>query len=112
MPTMSGTVTVVANTVSANQLSGKAYEFLPYDALIEVFSTGSATGLNITVLASQDTAINDETLMHLNASAEVDMNTDIVDSFEASEGTQMRLTFRNTTGGNLVGNFIVRITPL
>lgn len=113
MPTMSSmNNSVAANAVSSNLLSGKNYEFTPYDALVEVYATCSATGLNITLVAGQDIAINDESIPHISSTAEASTNAHFVDSFEVSEGTQLRATLRNTTGGALTGNLLIKVTPL
>jgi len=113
MPTMTVmNQSVAANAVSANLLSGKNYEFLPFNALIEIFATSAATGLNVTVIAGQDIAVNDEDIGHISAVLEVLQNQHLVDDFDASAGTQLRVTFRNSTATAIIGNLLVKITPI
>jgi hypothetical protein len=102
---MQDSISVGANAVSVNVLSGQLFEFLPEGANVTVSVAGSATGLRTTYICGiplvNDQAINlqnrfpivpDDTLM----------NGDV-------PGGRQVLTFRNTTAGALTAFWRVDI---
>lgn len=97
MPTMQGSVSVAANGVSANVLSGQLYEFVPPGANVTLSVTGSATGLNTTFIVGAplilDQAINLQNRFPL-------IPDDVMHAGNVPGG-RMVLTFRNTTAGAL-----------
>lgn len=97
MPTMQDSVSVVANSVSANVLSGQLYEFVPQGANVTISVTGSATGLRTTFICGipliNDQAINLQNRFPL-------VPDDIIHSGPVPGG-RMVLTARNTTAGAL-----------
>lgn len=99
MPTMQGSVSVAANAVSTNQLAGLLYEFLPRRAKLTISATGSATGLNMTLLAGGVSLVNDQAIGLQNRFPI------IPDDIQCQEvvpgGARLLLTFRNTTAGAL-----------
>lgn len=97
MPFMQDSVTVVANTVSTNQLNGQLYEFAAPGQLITLSATGSATGLRVTFICGSP-IVNDQAIGLQNRFPI--LPDDIVFS-EMVPGGRMVLTFRNPTGGNL-----------
>lgn len=99
MPTMQNSVLVVANTVSANVLAGQQFEFLPQNANVVLSCTGSAIGLNVTLLAGGVTLINDQAIGLQNRFPLIP--DDIISQELIPAGARLLLTFRNTTGGNL-----------
>ena len=98
MPTMQDSVSVGANSVSANQLSGQIYEFVPPGAQITLSVTGSATGLRITFVCGGVTLINDQAI---NLQNRFPIIPDDVVHGGAVPGGRMVLTARNTTAGAL-----------
>jgi len=97
MPTMQDSLSVAANSVSANVLSGQLYEFIEEGANVTVSVTGSATGLRTTFINGvpliNDQAINLQNRFPL-------IPDDVLHSGEVPGG-RMVLTFRNTTAGAL-----------
>lgn len=97
MATMMDSVSVAANAVSANQLSGQLWEFAPEGAQVTYAATGSATGLRTTFICTVplvlDQAIGLQNRFPI-------LPDDIVFS-DVVPGGRMVLTFRNTTGGAL-----------
>jgi hypothetical protein len=95
MPTMQDSVSVAANSVSTNVLSGQKYEFLPPGANVTVSATGSATGLRTSfdcgVLMVDDQAIGLQNRFPL-------IPDDVLLSGPVAGGRAI-LRFRNTTGG-------------
>jgi hypothetical protein len=96
---MQGSISVNANSVSTNQLAGQLYEFLPANANVVVSCTGSATGLNATLLAGGVTLINDQAISLQNRFPVIP--DDILTQEMIPAGARLFLTFRNTTGGAL-----------
>lgn len=108
MPTMQGSVSVAANSVSTNQLAGQLYEFLPSNAQIVLSCTGSATGLNVTFLAGGVTLINDQAIGLQNRFPIIP--DDIITQEVIPAGARLFLTFRNTTGGALTAFWRVDVS--
>ena len=98
MPTMQDSVSVAANSVSANQLAGQLYEFVPQGANVTLSVAGSATGLRLTFICGVP-LINDQAMNLQNRFPTIP--DDVVHS-GAVPGGRMILTFRNTTVGALV----------
>lgn len=109
MPTMQDSVSVAANAISANVLSGLLYEFLGGPAAITVSGTGSATGLRATLLVAGVSLINDQAIGLQNR---FPLIPDDVLTQEHVPGGRMVLTFRNSTGGALTAFWRVDVTPL
>lgn len=97
MPTMQDSVSVAANSVSANVLSGQLYEFLPEGAMATLSCCGSATGLRTTYICGLP-IINDQAINLQNRFPIVPDDT--LNSGQMPGGRQV-LTFRNTTAGAL-----------
>jgi len=94
---MQDSVSVAANSVSVNVLSGQLWEFADEGQTVSVSVTGSATGLRTTFIAGvpliNDQAINLQNRFPL-------IPDDVLHSGEVPGG-RMVLTFRNTTAGAL-----------
>lgn len=99
MPTMQNSVSVAANAVSANVLAGQLYEFLSQNSQIVLSCTGSAAGLNATLLAGGVALINDQAIGSQNRFPLIP--DDIITQEVVPAGARLLLTFRNTTGGAL-----------
>lgn len=97
MPMMQDSVSVAANSVSANVLSGQLYEGLPAGALVRLACTGSATGLRVTYICGVP-LINDQALSLQNRFPVIP--DDVIMTNRVPGGRQV-LTARNTTGGAL-----------
>ena len=97
MPMMQDSVSVLANTVSANVLAGQLYEFVPGGANVTVSVTGSATGLRTTFICGVP-IINDQAIGLQNRFPLIP--DDIITSGQMPGG-RMVLTARNTTAGAL-----------
>lgn len=97
MPMMQDSVSVAANSVSANVLSGQLYEGLPAGALVRLSATGSATGLRLTYICGVP-LINDQALGLQNRFPLIPDDTIMTNRVP---GGRQVLTARNTTGGAL-----------
>lgn len=99
MPTMQNSESVGANAVSPNVLAGELYEFLSAQAQVILACTGSAIGLNVTLLAGGVTLINDQAISLQNRFPIIP--DDILTQEVIPGGARLLLTFRNTTGAAL-----------
>ena len=110
MPLIQGSVTVTANTVTDNVLTGSQFEFLPYDASLNFGMTASATGLIVDAYSGQDTLCEG---MAPSLQNRFPINPDdFVLQDVAAAGERIKLRVRNTTGGNLTFFYAVQITPV
>jgi len=109
MPLIQSSVSVAANAVNDNVLSGSQWEFLPYDALVEFGLVASATGLILDVYSGQDTVCESmaPSIQNRFPVFPDDFNLNDV----AAGGERLKIRARNTTGGALTLFFGVRITP-
>jgi hypothetical protein len=103
---MQDSVSVAANSVSSNVLSGQLYEFVRAGTRVVLSGTGSATGLRTTLINGvpivNDQAINLQNRFPI-------LPDDIISSFR-SPGGRLVLTFRNSTGGAITAFWRVDIS--
>jgi hypothetical protein len=95
---MQDSLSVAANAVSANVLSGQLYEFVRAGQPIRLSGTGSATGLRVTLLIGM-AVINDQAINLQNRFPLIP--DDVIHTGRAPVSGRMVLTFRNTTVGAL-----------
>lgn len=99
MPIMQGSVSVAANAVSTNQLSGLLYEFLDQSRAVRLYCTGSAIGLNTSLLINGRAVVQDSAIGLQNRFPIVPDDF-LVEDF-GDGGDRLILTARNTTAGAL-----------
>lgn len=99
-------LSVAANAVSTNQLSGQLYEFLDRPTPVLLSGTSSAAGINVTFLVGGVAVVNDQPISQANRFPI--LPDDIITSVRRGIG-RMVLTFRNTTGGALTVNAAVDV---
>jgi len=97
MPTMQDSVSVAANSVSANVLAGQLYEFVPSGTRIVLSCTGSATGLRTTLIANIP-VMNDQAI---NLQNRFPVIPDDIVYTGTVRACRLVLTSRNTTAGAL-----------
>lgn len=109
MPTIQGSVSVAANAVNDNVLTGSQWEYLPYNARVDFGLVGSATGLLCDVFSGQDNIAEGYAPSIANR---FPINPD---DFTLSDvvagGERLKVRARNTTGGALTLFFSVLINP-
>jgi hypothetical protein len=103
---MQDSISVAANGVSTNQLSGQLYEFVPRGTQVVLSTTGSATGLRCTLIANIP-VLNDQAIGLQNRFPIIP--DDIVYSGRVA-ACRLVLTFRNSTGGALTAFWRVDVT--
>lgn len=101
MPYFTDEVTVGANATETDVLQGSRIARLPAntDHIVEIFATGSATGLEHELFVDQDAAIERSRVGSQNRVPVVP--DDLVTRFAAEGGSRMQLNVTNTTAGSL-----------
>jgi len=110
MPVIIDNVVVGANATSANVLAGQLYEFLPSNAKVALFATGSAAGLRTTLNIGGEQIVDDTGIGTQNRSPIVP--DDLVATDGGRRGERLILRFRNTTAGALTAFYMVQINPV
>jgi hypothetical protein len=107
----SGTATsVAANTKSADQVTG-TYQFLPFDASVSVIARGSATGLNVQLFADGTALMNDLAIPYTGTAGAISEMDHEIASFPLPAGSRIEFFLRNTTGGALTCDFMLKAEP-
>ncbi len=107
MPSIAGNSSIAANTRSANLLAGQSFEFLPRPAVVSVYLTGSAAGLEVDLLIGGRSVAQAATVPGTNRSP-LRLEDGIVQAAGVA-GDRLFLQALNTTGGALTENHIVDI---
>jgi hypothetical protein len=100
-------LSVAANAVSANVYAGKLYEFPPRPSTVRVRVSGSAVGLNATLLIGGVSIVNDQPISQSNRWPI--LPDDLLIQVPVRQGSRLVLTFRNTTGGALTVNHVTEV---
>ena len=107
----SSTVNLAADSTSANLLSGDINEFVTVPSQVNLFAVTSALGVNVTMLADSDVAVDDQAIIAVGTT--LDKSQHLVDSFLVAAGTRLNLRIRETasvaTADILTG---VEVNPL
>ena len=104
-------VSIAANAVNANVVSGNAHEFVEEDSLLQFGLAGSATGLRVDISVGNQAA-------GLNIAVNLQNRFPVFpDDFPlldvpALAGSRVVIQGRNTTGGALTLFFAVKIVPV
>jgi hypothetical protein len=110
MPTIQKKVTLAANTVNDNVLTGSQFEFLPYNAHILFGMNQSATGIVVDAYSGADTVCE---AFEPNIAAAYPVYPDAFTLEDvAGAGERLKLRARNTTGGSLDLYVSIRINPV
>lgn len=116
MPTIKRTTPLAANG-SANPLVGSQYEFLPFDAAIEVAilhdGAGTPAGeVEATMFSGSDVLLENAQIDTKAATDPIVHPDDFMIVDVAAAGERLGLTIRETAGGAPTVRTVVRITPL
>jgi len=110
MPIIQKSVSVGGTTTINNQLAGEFFEFLPYNALVEVGLNQSATGLLVDFISGTDIVAKDYVPL-IKATSPIYPDEFTLQDIAAA-GERLVLAIRNTTGGALTLLYTVRISPV
>lgn len=100
-------LSVAANGVSANVYQGKVCEFVNRPSIVRVRVSGSAAGLNATLVIGGRVVVNDQPINSANRWPI--LPDDLLTEHGALAGSRLILTFRNTTGGPLTVNHMTEV---
>jgi hypothetical protein len=115
VPVIQDEVSVGASSTVANVIAGSIYEYLPFNALVEVAvaqQSGNIGDVRVTVNSGPDTLMEEGAIGSLSATAMVKYPDDFYLSDQAAAGDRLTIKLRNTTAGAIVVTFSIRITPL
>jgi hypothetical protein len=98
---------VPANTKNAEELQGTQLAFAPKDGILNLYATASAVGVRTTLMVGGEVVVDDQDISVQNR---VPVRPDdLVHSVQVRAGEQLRLFFRNDTGGALNRFFICEL---
>jgi len=101
MQVMTDRQSVAANATVANVLAGKVHEFVGRPSRIRIYGTGSAVGLNMTLIVGNVSIVQDQ---ELNAQNRMPiLPDDFVAEAGALGGDRIVVSLRNTTAGAITG---------
>lgn len=110
MPIMTDRQSVPANGVVANALSGKLHEFVNEPSLIRLYGTGSAVGLNMSLIVGGEVVVQDQ---EVNAQNRLPI---VPDDFIAEGGglvgDRIVVSYRNTTGAAIIAFSRLETEPM
>jgi len=109
MPSMSATVSVAANAVSANVVAGRQFEFIAVPSMVTVYATGAAAGLNATINIGGISYLDDSQVPPTNRFP-LREEDGLVEA-GALGGERILMTARNTTGAAIVFNWLIDVEP-
>lgn len=110
MPIIRKEISIGANATVDNVVTGSIYEFMPFNAALNIGQTGSATGLVATVNTGSDTLLEESPVNILGTFPVVPDQMDLQDRTLAGERLVVRV--RNTTAGALTYRLLVQISPI
>ena len=112
MPTtMINNVNLGANVRSANLLAGNINEFISVNSIVTVSAVASAVGINLTILADSDVAVDDSEIINIGTT--LNASDHVIDTFAVSGGTRMALFLRETAGVATVDTLLkLEVQPL
>lgn len=110
MPTMTDVRSVAANAKVDNVLSGKVYEFMPFDGEVRFGLVASAVGMRATVISGSDVLQDDQEISGANRFPTDPDDFALTDI--AAGGERLVVALRNTTAGAITVNTVVKIEPV
>lgn len=85
---------LAASTKTANILSGDINEFVTQTSQVNIYAVSSATGVNISVYADTDIAIDDKEIPFIGTT--LVSSDQLLDSFVVMPGTRLAIFLRET----------------
>lgn len=107
MQVMTVVNSVAANTLSANLIAGQANEFLAGPSVVRIYARAAAVGLNMIFQVGNEVFSQDQEI-----GATAGFPTRPQDFFVegvGGSGERIILQARNTTGGAIIGQFLIEI---
>src|SRR5713226_3079849 len=109
MAVMSDRQSVGANAVVANVLAGTGHEFIKEPSIVRLFATGSAVGLNYTLISGDESVVQDQEVSAANRFPVIP--DDFVGEAGALPGDRVVVAIRNTTAAAITAFTRVEVVP-
>jgi hypothetical protein len=110
MPVIQKEISVPANGVNDNILSGSSFEFLRGNSIVSIGMVGSATGLVANVQSGSDIVLEESPLLVKTTMPTVP--DDMYYNDVGVAGDRLVIRVRNTTAGALTVRAIIQVTNL
>jgi hypothetical protein len=111
MPMIQGSTSTAAGQITANVLAGSVYEYLPFNAFIEIGVCDAAAGeQRVTILSGSDTLLEESPVSTQNRFPLYP--DDFVFTDYAAAGERLVIKTRNTGAGANTLRWTVRLTPV
>lgn len=102
---------LAASTKTANILAGDINEFIAQDSIVTIYNVSSAIGVNVTVLADADVAVNDKEIPFIGTT--LVQKDHALDSFAVAAGTRMAVFLRETAAAATTDVYTkIEVTPI
>lgn len=111
MPVLRRETSIPANSTVDNVLSGSIYEFMEFNASLNMGLTADATGLVASINSGSDT-LQEESPVDIKANLFPVIPDDMYLQDIAAKGERIVCRVRNTTGGAIICRFLMQITPV
>lgn len=85
---------LTASTKTANLMQGDINEFITQRSLVNVYAVSSAIGVNMTLMADSDVAVDDKEIPFIGTT--LDKQAHLMDSFYVGPGTRLAVFLRET----------------
>lgn len=112
MPTIRDRRSLAANATNINPLQGTQYEFLPFNARVEVAVVADAAGVNATVFSGSDILQQQGSVTIKAANAAPVYPDDFHLEDAALAGERIAVILNNTTAGAINVETIVKLSPV
>jgi hypothetical protein len=102
---------LAANGNSGNLLAGDINEFVPVPSVVSVYAVVSALGMQITVLADSDIAVNRKQIPFIGTT--LVKKDQLIDSFAVAGGTRLNVQLDDTSASGTSDTYVcVEVTPI
>jgi len=110
MPVIQKEVSVAANAVIDNLISGSSFEFLRSNAVVSIGITGAATGLVASIQSGSDIVLEESPILVKTTMPIIP--DDMYYNDAGVMGDRLVIRIRNTTGGAITVRSVTQITPV
>ena len=107
-----GSTSLATGTTNDNILAGSQWEFLPFNAGLEIGLVGDANGIDLRIDVYVGAAILMENGIGSNANRSPIYPDDFALTHAAPAGSRLKIRVRNTNAGTVVLRHLIRINPL
>lgn len=110
MPVIQKEISIAANAVNDNIISGSSFEFLRGNSIVSIGLTGSATGLVANIQSGADIVLEESPL--LVKASQPTVPDDMYYNDVGVNGDRLVIRVRNTTAGALTVRGVIQVTRI